>query len=240
MVLLHLLRKAGCRFPVVCFREPWMPWKQRFANRIIEEWNLTVWDWHPQYVQLCKGMGRIDILNFYSFGQEPIMLARGTERPDGGNIGCDYLCGRDTFLSRPLGTFTPPWDLAFHGHKSCDEDACSGKVPLQLDIKDTPGSVASVFPLRNWSDEDIFEYIDEHNVPYDTTRYEKTSDGWKVITKDKKYNPDYYHTCLKCLDPQEGAYVQCPKLNNLQINNISNRVVWSEPSMDYCGLRSQS
>jgi len=62
-VLLHLLREILGSIPVVCFREPWFPYKDRFVNRVIEEWNLEAWDWHPAKVALTKGHGRIDILN---------------------------------------------------------------------------------------------------------------------------------------------------------------------------------
>ena len=126
--MLHLLREMVPEpLPVVCWREPWQPWKQEFCNRVIELWNLTVWDWHPLGVCLCKGNGRIDVLNSYQFGTTGRMiLARGIEPPHEGE---PWLCGRETFLSRPLAPFVAPWDLAFHGHKSVDDDPTSGQIP---------------------------------------------------------------------------------------------------------------
>lgn len=234
MVLLHLVRLfAPKRFDVVCWREPWLPIKQRFVNKIIEEWNLTVWDWHPEAVALCKGQGRIDVLNHYSFGAKTMMLARGTERPREGEA---WLCGRDTFLSRPRQKFPLPWDVAFHGHKSVDYDPCSGAVPLETDLMDSPGMVGCAFPLRHWSDEEIFKYTELFHVPIDELRYRKGKDGkWKVLPYQET-NPDYYPACFKCLDPDEGEYVACPKLK-LQINNVSSHVLWQAPSLPYCNLR---
>jgi hypothetical protein len=234
MVLLHILREMIEKLDVVCWREPWMPGKQRFANAIIERWGLTVWDWHPVAVGLSKGNGRFDILNHYQFGlTKEIILVRGTERPV---EGMPWLCGRETFFSRPTGHFIPPWDLAFHGHKWSDKDLIRGAVPLEVDVMDTPGAMACAFPLRWWSDGDIFAYTEAHALPYDTERYARRADGrWEVLAYQER-NPDYYPTCLKCMDPDEGEFVHCPKLG-AQINNISSAVKWEKPSMPYCGLR---
>ena len=119
MVVLHIVRELLGKVPVVCWREPWFAYKNKFVNRIIEEWDLEVWDWHPARVALCKGNGRIDILNFYQFGFKPdavLMLSRGVEREPA--EGEKLLCGKDTVLSRPVAPFVSPWDIAFHGHKS--------------------------------------------------------------------------------------------------------------------------
>jgi len=234
MVLLYLLLHCTRKnLPVICWREPWMPWKQAFVNRMIAEWNLTVWDWHPQAVTLCKGNGRIDVLNHYQMQRGTMILARGTEPP---TYGKPWLCGRDTFLSRPLGGFAAPWDVAFHGHKSSDDDPTSGKIPLAVDILDTPGTVAYSYPLRDWTDEDIFRFIERKSIPYDETRYRKGADGWEIVA-EKHANPDYYSTCLACVDPDAGAFVQCPKLA-MQINNVAGSVVWQSPQLAYCGLRT--
>lgn len=239
MVMLHLLLQAGHKFPVVCWREPWMPWKQAFTNRIISEWGLEVWDYAPSAVALCKGKDRIDVMNHYSMGpmaKPPVfmILARGTERPE---EGLPWLCGRDTFLSRPLGSFDFPWDCMFHGHKSSDVDPCSGAVPLQVDFLQRPGAAAAVYPLRDWTDEDVFAYIEEHGVPYDRTRYARSDKGWEVLP-DKRNNPDYYHACFACCERGGPDFVTCPK-TNLQINNISEHIAWVEPRLKYCGLRTE-
>jgi len=232
MVMLHLLRSMGHHLPVVCWREPWMPEKQRFANRIIDEWGLEVYDYPPSAVALCRGNGRIDVMNHYQVGSRAIILARGTERPAEGR---PFICGRRTFLSRPLGAFVFPWDVMFHGHKTVDVDPTSGQVPLMVDVLDSPGMAASAYPLRHWEDADVIEYTRHHGVPYDDSRYLITEDSWESLG-DKTLNPDYYHTCLACCDPDEPPFVTCP-LNGLEINNISGELKWVEPSLPYCGLR---
>lgn len=236
MVLLHLLREMLGKIPVICWREPWFPYKNRFVNRIIAEWELEVWDWHPVKVALTKGNGRIDILNYYPFGRTPeatLMLSRGVEREPA--EGEKLLCGKDTVLSRPLAPFIPPWDLSFHGHKSADVDLIQGNVPLEVDLMDTPGQMPCAFPLRHWSDKDVFEYLEEHEVPIDLNRYTRNDEQEWVNKPYQRFNPDYLPLCLKCCDPDEGEFVDCPKLK-MRINNISQSVRWEKPHFAYCNV----
>lgn len=240
MVMLHLLKfQLGYDFPVVCWREPWHPWKQKFVNRVIQEWNLTAYDYAPSKVELCEGNGRIDVLNFYQTGPlsnpNHLMLARGTESP---RVGDEWICGVDTFLSRPTGTFDFQWDLMFHGHKNVDEDPTSGKIPLETDLVLRPGAASALFPLRHWTDEDVFQYTLDVEMPFDGTRYDLKDGQLTAYDKsDLHHNPDYYHTCFECVKRDNPAFVHCPKMN-MTINNVSNAVIWREPSADYCNLRT--
>ena len=102
---------------------------------------------------------------------------------------------------------------------------------------DTPGTIAAAYPLRHWSDADVFAYIEEHAVPYDRDRYCRHPDGrWESLPYQWR-NPDYYPACMRCLDPDAGEWVHCPKIN-AQINNISGQVRWEKPALPYCNLRT--
>jgi hypothetical protein len=237
MVLLHLIKfQLFHNLPCICFKEPWFPEKQAFANSVIQDWQLEVWDWAPSHVKLCSGNGRIDVLNSYQINMpgitapDFITLARGTEKPEKNQ---PYLCGVETFLSRPLGTFNFPWDSLFHGHKSCDVDPTSGEMPLRTDIMQNPLSASAIFPLRHWTDDDIFDYIHGHQIPYDKTRYDV--EKHKVLP-NTRYNPDYYHACFACCDKKGPEFVRCPKYN-VVMNNNPKAVEWFEPSARYCSLR---
>lgn len=236
MVLLHLTRFGmKLNLPLVCWREPWMPWKQTFVNSVIAKWDLEVWDWAPTNVQLCQGNGRIDVLNHYQISPagnplDCLILARGIEKPVGDE---PYLCGVETFLARPLGTFNFPWDCMLHGHKSCDEDPTSGGIPLKADLVQNPLSAAALFPLRDWSDADVFAYSEIWDVPMDPSRYQ---DG--KILKDKFFNPDYYTACFACVEKGGPEFVQCPKYK-CGMNNVSHLVSYAEPKASYCSLRQE-
>ncbi len=234
--LLHIARGMGHEFPVVCWRDPWFPEKLRFINDTIQRFDLVCWDYSPHRVSLCQGNGKIDVLNHYQIGaSNELILLRGTY-DEGGIIGLERLCGRDTFLSRPRGTFNFPWDCVLHGHKSCDVDPTSGKIPLSVDRLDRPGSAVALYPMRDWTDEDVFEYCEEFGL-IDLSRYEKISGIWRNIA-DRTSNPDYYSACFRCCDPSQPSFVTCPK-NGLEINNIHEHIDFTEPRADYCGLRTE-
>lgn len=216
-----------------------MPHKLKFTNRIIQEWDLEVYDWAPSAVKLCQGKGRIDVMTFYQINTAAVLppqhmiVARGTEPPEG---DLPFLCGLETFLAKPLGTFNFPWDCMVIGHKSVDEDPLSGKIPLQVDRLQIENAGTAIYPIREWTDEDVFEYHDTRNVPFDETRYDVKNRT--VVKNDKTDNPDYYRTCFKCCDPTSASFVRCPKYD-IDINNVSHLVPWTEPSMAYCGLRHE-
>ena len=82
------------------------------------------------------------------------------------------------------------------------------------------------FPLKNWSHEEIWDYTEKFNVPYDEGRYEKVNDIWRE-KPDKKKNVDYVHACTNCIDRRVEPHtrVYCPKVDGI-IENISDKVPW--------------
>ena len=117
-VLLHLLRSMGHDLPVVTFQEPWQRGRLNFTQQVASDWNLTLYDFPPSELGLNRGNGRIDIMQRFQLGNFSLWLARGTEPPREGE---PFQCGID-WLSRPTGGMQFPWDAAFHGQKSSDED----------------------------------------------------------------------------------------------------------------------
>jgi 3'-phosphoadenosine 5'-phosphosulfate sulfotransferase (PAPS reductase)/FAD synthetase len=242
--LLHLVRRWMPHIEVIMWKVPWLPEKWEFHDRMTRAWNLTVFDFPPLWSAVCHGNDRVDLMEAYSIGEKSLVVARGTEpfaehRP--------WACGRK-WLERPkVGDVDFPWDVLFHGHKSCDVDPCSGQVPLEVDVLEAPGCAKIYYPLRDWSDAAVCEYTLAERIPWDSNRYEMIEDGPDgthgpavLRTKsDKSLNSDYYHTCLRCIDKRERPFVKCP-LSGLVIENLSGRVQEYEPAMAYCNLRTQN
>jgi hypothetical protein len=229
-VLLHLIRSMGHDLPVVTFQEPWQRGRLNFTQQVASDWNLTLYDFPPSELGLNRGNGRIDIMQRFQLGNFSLWLARGTESPREGE---PFQCGVE-WLSRPTGGMQFPWDAAFHGQKSSDEDPCSGKVPLALDMIAHPTCPAALYPLREWTDDDIFTYCELHTVPLDPQRYGRLDGEMAVLQNDKVGNPDYYRTCTACLDPDQPGVVECPKLK-CQVNNVSSTAPWVNLKMPLCG-----
>jgi hypothetical protein len=118
------------------------------------------------------------------------------------------------------------------GHKSSDDDPTVGRVPLQVDRLQLENAGTILYPIREWTDDDVFEYHERHSVPHDETRYDVKN---RQVLKKNSTNSDYFHTCTKCCDPTSASFVRCPKYG-IDVNNVSHRVPWVEPNFAYCGL----
>lgn len=227
--LLHLARKVMPDIEVIHFKLPFMSHKYQHHHRVQEQLKLTVHDWAPAQISLIHGNNRIDVCETYSLGEGFLKVARGTEPYE---FGKPFTCGKE-WLMRPKGIVQNDFDVLLCGHKSCDEDPLTGKVPLQIDVKNIGPTTTIWFPLREWTDEDVAGYILQNQVPYDTNRYNKD-----VVSKsDKHMNTDYAHACLACVDRRNSQFVYCPKLD-MEVENIHERVIHEEPRFDYCGMRT--
>lgn len=143
-------------------------------------------------------------------------MSLGTERPKEGE---DFLCGVNDFLLRPTGTFHWPWNAVYIGTKNTDTDLIKGEVAVTTHIRHADGSPVSLYLLRDWTDKDVYDYLEYSGVEPDETRYIKTEKGWGN-NPDKSLNADFYPACFNCVDRHQGKYVDCPKLK-AKITNVS-------------------
>lgn len=233
MVLLHLLRGDGINLPIVFHRDPWWPKKYAFADRIISEWHLEVHDYAPSAVTLWQGKEIMAFTNHYQIGptqQSFLQVPKNILPPEAGR---KYLCGIRDVLNRPTGTYNYPFDLVLIGHKSSDQDQIAGKVPLHVDVKHNEGIAPdAAFPLRHWTDDDIWDYTAQHGVPQQEDRYDVAN---RKEWSDKWTNSDYANVCIACCDKRSSAKsVRCPMLDR-EVVNVADRVPYAEPQFDYYG-----
>lgn len=228
--LLHLVRfKAGIDIPVIQYREPKFRERYAYSDKLIKDWNLEVYDYPPAKVAIADGPDvetgevRFDMLKYYKWGQNSVVMSLGTERP---KFGENFLCGVDDFLQRPTGTFNWPWGAVYIGTKYEDRDLIKGHVPLAMDIRYADGSPVSLYPMRDWSDKDIFDYLEENSVEPDPTRYIKVDGTW-INNPDKSLNADFYPVCFNCVSRHSDKHVFCPKLN-ATISNISHMAPYED------------
>lgn len=230
MVMLDLMAQLGLKFPVLFHREPFSPTKVAFANQIIERIDYQVYDYPPLETVVTKSNGLIEIGNCYQVGAGFLYLPYGVRPPEEGK---DFLCGYQDLYQRPTGTFNFPWDVGFVGHKSSDVDPCLGAIPLKSDMAGKPGACDYAFPLRHFTDEDIWRYHQEFNVPINTKRYDEKN-GFREFP-DLTFNNDHYHACTQCLDRDQPESVLCPKTQQM-IPNISATIRFVKPELpEYIG-----
>lgn len=240
--MLHLIRhKAGAKLPVIQWREPRFRHRYAYSDKLAQQWDLEMYDYAPLGYALTDGydietgIPRLDFIKLYQIGAKSLALCLGTEEPQPEELASGrYLCGLDA-LKRPTGTFSFPWDAAFHGQKSADVDLIKGQVPLAQDALVQVGVPTQYYPMRHWSDADVWNYLEAEGVPNDETRYEKADGVWRH-RKDKSANSDYYPVCWNCVNRHLGGTVWCPK-NQCETNNISHLAPYIDLRSEAQGFR---
>lgn len=218
MVMAHLIRRVGARgafprthgFPidVIYHRDPWFAAKHEFAERITRSWSMEVHDFPPFAAGVKVKPEMLELVARYNFGSGAMDLPRNVCKPEE-YPRRDYICGLNDWLLRPKTLIEDYiWDTAFMGHRDCDVDPFEGAVPLKSDEVNA-GGVRLLFPIRHWTDAELWDYIRAEHIPVQETRYR--SDGTEY--EDKWHNNDYVHACTACVDPRETREnVYCPKL----------------------------
>lgn len=227
MVLLHLMRECGYELPVIFYREPWQPHKYAFQDYVIREWELMVWTWHPFRSAMQQTGDEFEVQNWYQLNNSYLTCPSGIVPPED---GYPWACAVD-MLDRPKQDklVVSKCNAAWVGHKRCDTDkVLGGDAGTRVEGRMMPEHMSLFFPLRDWTHEDIWQYIEENDVPYDKARYTKVDGKWCERPK-QRYNADYVHACTACLDRKSGEkLVHCPKLG-FEIESNVEKVPWVEP-----------
>lgn len=228
IAVLHMVREQA-DLPVVFHREPIQHWKYDYANSLIKEWDLHVVDYPPLGTTVSEAGGELEIVNQYQAGNRHVYLPTGL-RPH--IPGQKLICALEKIYNKPTAQFNYPFDIVFHGHKSVDTDPILGAVPLNSDVSLNIGSLSAAFPIRHFTNEDVWRYIEENKIPIHHTRYEKSADGWRE-REDKNDNPDYINACFRCMSKASGPSVHCPRLN-CTVSNISGQLRQTiKPELEY-------
>src|SRR4029077_1732370 len=224
-VLLHLMCTAGRQPPIVFYQDPWFPRKYEFAQSLIREWNLEVYSYPPVKSSMMYGKGLPAFVSEYQISSltTTIVPKNIVEYQDGQDPDL-YLCGVKHF-TQPKAGFVFPWDAVLIGHKTIDTDPIVGPLPLETKILYRDIGPDFLYPLKDWTHDDVWDYIEAFEVPYQKDRYDlKNRCEWD----DKTTNSDYVHACIRCVDKRlAGQEVYCPKAF-IRIQNVSHLVSASE------------
>lgn len=235
MVLADLIRQAlkpdtfsAHRFPlpVIYYRDPWFPAKHSFAESVIKSWDMEVHSYPPTNCGIKCKEDNLELVSRYRFGYAAMDIPKNV-CPPSEYPRRDYICGLNDWILQPkISDIEFKWDTVFIGHKSSDVDEFEGPVPLQ-DYKANVGDVTLVFPLRDWTDEDVWTHIESNHIPYQADRYKDRKE-----VDDKWLSNDYTHACTACIDPREAKDVYCPKLKQT-VPNVSEFVLRLDSRPEY-------
>lgn len=225
MVMLFIIFKVmEKRIPVIYHGVPWEPWKDDWAHNIIKQWHLEVYDYPPIQSGIKVKPDRLEIAHRYQIGADRFIDIPVNILPPEKNFQCGLK-----MVSRPKGAFLYQWNLTLIGHRSCDVDQFDGHLPLKNDLVEI-GSTMLAFPLKDWSDEELWEFIEKRRVPVQYgTRYIGRSE---IDFKD--FNNDYIEACTACIDPRNPEKVFCPLVKR-EIPNVSADVLKFDGKPSYIG-----
>jgi hypothetical protein len=233
MVLLAILRSLKKDFPVIFFKEPFFQEKYSFAHKMAVEWGLRVYDYPPVATAMANNGEKCEVIRQYQLGNQRINISSGNlYEPEEGE---KFLCGKDDLLLKPLGGMNMPWDLLFCGHKSSDRDPLGGDLTLKVDVHQAHGMPMIAYPLREWTDKDVWTYLKAFNIPFDHNRYDEENEK---DFEDKTHNSDWFPACTRCIDRSKDVSVICPK-NGLKMTNFGNYLPHIDMKQTYYGKEKE-
>lgn len=232
LVMLHMLqqRRDSKSLPIIYYRQNLFPKKNDFANRMISEWELKVIEYPASGYLVGNNNATCEVIRQFVIGQKAIAISYGNlYEPDDGV----FACGLRDMLQAPVGGITFQWDALFCGHKSSDKDPLAGDLSLKVDIHQSLGNASLAYPLRHWTDEDVWTYIRSYGLPFDENRYDENGKD----KEDKTYNPDWLPACTRCINKFCGETVRCPK-NGMDVTNIGKHIEHFDMKMSYYGAKN--
>lgn len=223
----HIPMAHGFPIEVIYHRDPWFPHKHEFSEQITRSWSMIVHDYPPMHAGVKVKDDMLELVSRYNFGTVAMDIPKNTTKPIQRR---DYICGLNDWLLRPkTSRFPYPWDTVFVGHKSSDIDPFEGSVPLKSNVTEL-GGVNVAFPLKDWTDDDVWDFIEENHIPIPENRYENRKDR-----EDTWHNNDYVHACTACIDPRvKEKTVFCPKVKR-DVENVGSRVLQLRAEPTYIG-----
>ncbi len=216
MAMLTMLRHLN--LPIICYRTPWQPSRWSFADHIIKLWGLTVHSYLPSSTFLQEKEGMLELISAYQIGNGKVLGIRQKAITDLTG-SCDNICGLHDFVRRPLGDIAFQWDLLLSAQKNGDTDHFGGKHEIKQDVKQTGGADV-YFPLRNWTDDQIWDYTNQNGITYDRNRY----DEHRSVEAEMFNSSDVLTGCFECIRRDSTKQVSCPRLNGLVVNNVSDQM----------------
>ena len=213
LVMLSLLKRVSGKIPDVVFWMDGQPMhKYLHAFQTAAAMNVNLFTYPPSGSDYIQTDGHFDVINWYYIdGQAWIWMTIGARQYKDGEQ--QYLCAVKDLLWLPkIDRYSFPWDVIFLGMKSTDDI----HVTKQHEIKNAAvpfGEKFLIYPLHNWTDDDVWDYVNRHNLPVQEGRYRNNPSGRSGTAENDRDNPDVAPACYACLDyNNEGQEVFCPRV----------------------------
>jgi 3'-phosphoadenosine 5'-phosphosulfate sulfotransferase (PAPS reductase)/FAD synthetase len=201
MVLLALVREQMPRIPVMYCEGFPHPTKHDFVKRMAKEWDLDLVMPGPIAMDIIAKGQDVSLMRIYELAPERI-VALPVEAHPGYVPDASSQCALAAIFTPPPVVSHLNHDALFIGHRGDDVDPHFGAIPL-ADYEATAEEFSFFYPLRDWTEADIWRASDILGIPQNLARYER---------QDMDANNDYYPLCTECLKPSESQEAFCPQL----------------------------
>lgn len=201
MVLLALVREQSPHVPVLYFEGLPHPTKHAFVQEIASQWRLNLLSPPPVFTDVIAKDGHVALLRVYEMSKGKVVTLPVESVDDYVPIASSQCALAALFAPSPV---IPEmgFDGVFIGHRGDDVDPIYGEIPLASDAATVDG-FRYLYPLRDWTEADIWRASDILGIPQNLARYEQ---------RDMDANNDYYPLCTECLKPSNKDTAFCPQL----------------------------
>jgi 3'-phosphoadenosine 5'-phosphosulfate sulfotransferase (PAPS reductase)/FAD synthetase len=188
-LLLYLTREVRPDIPCLWLKHDLLPTQREFAEKQIVDLNLAVFSYPPVQRFVLPTDEGMTFVSDYSIGSAALPVL--VDRVHSDRCALELEKERKSF-------FAFDWDVVLTGWKECDSHPL---IPGTLNLEGFKvGNATLHTPLRDLSDEDVWQLVRELNIPVDERRY----------AGDDLYSPDVIHCCTRCMEPGNET-VYCPK-----------------------------
>lgn len=214
-IVLWLVRQVDPRVKVAYFSLNNDSRKLAFINEMANVWDLSLFFLEPVAIDMAGQGEHIEVIYLFRIGDFLFHLGM-----QGNGRLTNPICAIEMHNSNPSSDLLDG-SLIFHGHKSSDVDTLYGPAPLKSDSAVSPsGRTKIVYPLKDWTDQDVWDATRFLNIPQNWRRYNKET-GAKL--ESDVFNSDAYNLCTNCIQPGKGDLVECPKVKGV-IRSIASEI----------------
>jgi hypothetical protein len=191
MLLLHLVREQIENVPVIWLGHETTSEQFAFVNRMIIEWDLTLFKVSPasRYVVRAPN-GDYSLVREYEINGEAYPVISDL-------VHSDTRCLLNLDL-KTYQTIEAPFDCVFAGWKESDRHPVFGDGAVPFPPDGTKISGAQWYaPLRSMTDEEVWQATKELHIPHNEAKYDQARE-----TAD----PDNVVACSRCLTGQGRVF----------------------------------
>lgn len=218
-VLLYLLQQVWPETSIIQFAATPHPTRRGFIQEQIQQRKLNVQIKLPVRRDIVSDEhGNVELINFMGADFEIFYPHRPHPQIP---ATAAFLCAFD-WVRQPTDKRAWGFDVLFSGSKQADIDPVWPEARERDHVLERqarrwrwwPWATKTqriVYPLFDWSDEDVWAFSKQENIAQDMRRYQRG---------DISRNPDYDDICVNCLKPNSGAVAYCPK-NDCLTSNVA-------------------